>query len=57
MGLFFSTYRVEHNTGLFFSNWVTVLRNVDFKEAESYVRDKTSGLLGESKNKYRIVKE
>ncbi len=57
MGLFFSTYRVEHNTGSFFSNWVTVLQNVDLKEAENYVRDKTSGLFSESKSKYRIVKE
>lgn len=56
MGFFFSTYRVEHNEGIIFQNWVTVLSNVELKEAEQYVESKT-GFFGESKSNYRIVKE
>ena len=57
MGLFFSTYKVKHNEGFLFDNWVTVLENVSFEEAEQYVKSKTAGLFGENKENYRIIKE
>lgn len=57
MGLFFSTYRVEHKEGMLFSNWVTVLSNVSQKEAERYIKEKTGGLFSESSANYRIVIE
>lgn len=56
MGWFTTTYKVEHNEGFLFSNWVVVLKNVSQKEAEKYIQEKT-GFFGESKDKYRIVKE
>ncbi|WP_181041969.1 hypothetical protein [Enterococcus faecium] len=57
MGLFSSTYKVKHNEGFLFDNWITVLENVTFEEAEQYIKSKTEGLFGESKEKYKIVKE
>ena len=56
MGFFSDTYRVEYNDGILFENWITVLKNVSRKEADEYVNSKT-GLFGESKSKYQIVKE
>lgn len=56
MGFFETTYKVEHNTGSFFQNWIVELQNVSLKEAESYVNDHT-GFFKEPKDKYRIVKE
>ncbi|STY44208.1 Uncharacterised protein [Listeria grayi] len=56
MGLFSTTYRVEHNKGSFFEDWHIVLKNVSLKEAEDYVNSKT-GFFGDSKDDYRIVKE
>ncbi|WP_164832572.1 hypothetical protein [Listeria fleischmannii] len=55
MGLFGTTYKVEHKRGLF-SDWHTVLKNVSQKEADKYIESKT-GLFGDSKENYRIVKE
>ncbi|MHC5250483.1 hypothetical protein [Enterococcus sp. LJL90] len=57
MGLFFTTYKVLKNEGMIFDNWVTVISNLSLKEAEKYVKDKTSGLFSDSKDKYKIEKE
>lgn len=57
MGIFFSTYRVEHNTGFIIANWTTVIKNLNLKEAEKYVAEKTTGMFSENKSKYRIIKE
>lgn len=57
MGLFFTTYRVEHKQGTFFTEWVTVITGLSKQEAERYIKDNTGGLFGESPSNYRIVKE
>lgn len=57
MGIFFSTYRVEHNTGFIIANWTTVIKNLNLKEAEKYVAERTKGMFSENKSKYRIIKE
>ncbi|WP_179099938.1 hypothetical protein [Enterococcus mundtii] len=57
MGLFTSTYSVEYNMGFIIPHWKTVIKNLDLKEAERYVAEKTSGLFSENKSKYRIIKE
>lgn len=57
MGLFTSTYRVEHKTGFILSHWTTVIKNLTLKEAEKYIAERTTGMFSENKSKYRIIKE
>ncbi|NKD30909.1 MULTISPECIES: hypothetical protein [Enterococcus] len=57
MGLFTTTYRVEKKEGIIFDSWNPVITNLSQKEAEKYIKEKTSGLFSDKESDYRIVKE